>query len=437
MTRLTIVRRPVIETLGTLPVPENARSSGIYAAFVIMFNCLVNPASIITAAMGVAGGLPFLTVVLVQTVSVMLAMLAFLVMARIGVDYGLTGQMACRAALGVRGGRWITSPLRALCSIYWFAFQTLTGSLAIQAILQAFMGWQVGLAQVSVVFAVLQVLVASMGYQWLRGLFIWALPLKLISLVVIVVMLWPLAQQGGVNWLELDIHRHWLLIIVWFNALFGGMLTIITDAADMMRYINSRRALWVGVLSGSFSGIVLGAGFGAWVMSIVGGNDASLLFQSMLEARPLAGMVIAILVLVLMDNWTINVINLYTGGLSLCHTLEPLSRFKCTLLVSIPAILLSCFPGVIYHYLQIMEQAGLLFAAIAGVLLVDYTRRRWVLNVPALYQAEGEYWYQRGVNITAVLIITVATLVAAVIPPGWPAPVLVLLAAGTGYRLSQ
>ena len=434
MPRLTITKRPFIEVPGTRAVPETARSCGVYSVFVIMINFLINPASIITAAMGVAGGLPFLTVVLVQTISVMLSMLAFLVMARIGVDYGLTGQMACRAALGVRGGRWITSPLRALCSIYWFAFQTLAGSLAIQAIVAFFPGWQVGLIQVSLVFALLQVLVACIGYHWLRGLFYWALPLKLTSLVAIVIMLLPLAQQNEVDWPRTDIQQHWLLLMVWFNAIFGGMLTMITDAADMMRYINSRRALRGGVLTGSFAGIVLGAGFGAWVMTVVGGNDAGQLFQSMLDARPGAGMAMAILALIVMDNWTINVINLYTGGLSLCHTLEPSSRFKCTLLVSIPAVLLSCFPEVIDQYLQIMEKAGLLFAAIAGVLLVDYIRRCWVINVSALYQNNGEYWYQQGVNITALLIITVATLVAAVIPPGWPAPVLALLLAGAGYN---
>ncbi len=72
-----------------------------------MINYLINPGTIFSAAMGVAGGLSFMTVVLVQLSAVMLSMVAFLVMARIGVDYGLTGQMACRAALGVRGGRWL------------------------------------------------------------------------------------------------------------------------------------------------------------------------------------------------------------------------------------------------------------------------------------------------------------------------------------------
>ena len=435
MSQTLLNKLPAIESRGTRPVPVNERNAGFYDAFVIMINYLVNPASIITAAMCVAAGLSFLTVLVVQTLAVMLAMLALLVMARVGVDHGLTGQMACRMALGVRGGRWLTSPLRALCSIYWFAFQTLAGSLAIQAILNTWLGWHVTLISVSLLFALLQVLVASIGYHCLKGLFAWALPLKLLSMLVIVVLLWPFSQTPEIHWQHFEIESHWLLVIAWFNAIFGGMLTMITDAADMTRYINNRRVLWGGVLSGSLAGIVLGAGFGAWIMTVVGGDDASQLFQAMLTTTPGGAMALAILVLIVMDNWTINVINLYTGGLSLCHTLEPLSRFRCTLLVSVPAVLLSCFPEVIYHYLTIMERAGLLFAAIAGVLMMDYACRRWQIIIPALYSVNGPYWYQHGFSLRALILILLTPVVAVSMPPSWPAPVIVLLLAGSSYRL--
>ena len=132
-------------------------------------------------------------------------------------------------------------------------------------------------------------------------------------------------------------------------------------------------------------------------------------------------MVLAILTLIVMDNWTINVINLYTGGLSLSHTLEPVSRFTCTLLVSIPAVWLSGMPEVIHNYLQILEKAGVVFAAIAGVLLVDYSMRRWQLNVEALYQKGGEYWYQHGFRMISLVVIAVSSLVGFSIPDSWPA----------------
>lgn len=433
MLSASLKRICVSERIGTEPVPAIQQQSGFSDSFVIMINYLINPGTIVSAAMGVAGGLEPLTVVLVQCSAVMLSMVAFLVMARIGVDYGLTGQMACRAALGVRGGKWLTSPLRALCSIYWFAFQTLAGSLAIAALLKECLGLELTLVQVSLPFAFLQVVVAAVGYHWLKGLFVWALPLKLISLVVVISLLFQ--ARGGVSLsFGTDFQTNWLLIMAWFNGIFGGMLTMITDAADFTRYQHSRKALWAGALSGSGAGILLGAVTGAYAMSLVGGS-ADNLFEGILQIAPGAVMAIAILVLIVMDNWTINVINLYSGGLSLCHTLEKLGRFKCTLLVSVPSILLSCFPDVIHRYLDILSATGCLFAAIAGVLMMDYWLREWHLEVTALYQKEGVYWYQQGFKISSLLVILISAYLGSMVPENWPGAVVTLVLAGASYFL--
>ncbi|TMO21397.1 hypothetical protein CWC28_21470, partial [Pseudoalteromonas sp. S4492] len=94
---------------------------------------------------------------------------------------------------------------------------------------------KVSLVQVSLPFAFLQVLVAAFGYQWLQGLFRWALPLKLLSLGFIIIMIWRQAGAESVSF-SVDNGNNWLLIMAWFNGIFSGMLTMITDAADFTRY---------------------------------------------------------------------------------------------------------------------------------------------------------------------------------------------------------
>lgn len=426
--------KPDIEVYGTQPVPTKLRQAGSYDQFVIMANFLVNPASIYTAALGVAGGLSFITVVITQTVALLVAMVVLLVMARMGVDYGLTGQMACRAALGVRGGRWLTSPLRVVCSVYWFAFQTLVSSLALTAILSEQFGIKLPLTTVAMGFAVLQVSVSLIGFSWLQGLFGRALPLKVMCLIVIIALLWnkPAASH---NWFSLPSGKDWLLVMVWFNAVVGSFLTNVTDSADLVRYVRNRRSLWLGALSGALFGIVLGAGLGAWLMTVAGGS-ADALYHNVLRMDSSLLMITAIMILIVMDNWTINVINLYTGGLSLSHTLEPASRFACTLLISIPAIWLSAMGEVVQNYLQTMEKAGVFFSAIAGVLLVDYFCRNWKLNVDALYQVNGEYWYQHGFQVSALLIIAFASFIGFSVPDSWPLPIVVMMISGACYRLA-
>ena len=425
--------RSEIEVYGTQPVPANLRQSGSYDLFVIMANFLVNPASIYSAALGVAGGLSFITVVTTQAVALVVAMVVLLVMARMGVDYGLTGQMACRTALGVRGGRWLTSPLRAVCSVYWFAFQTLVSSLALTAILSEYFGIILPLTTVALLFAVLQVTVALVGYRWLQGVFGRALPLKILCLITIIVLLWKQPAASN-NWFRLPADNDWLLVMLWFNAVVGSMLTNVTDSADLVRYVKNRRCLWLGAMSGALCGVILGAGLGAWLMMVVGGS-ADDLYHNVLRAESSLLMVAAIVVLIVMDNWTINIINLYTGGLSLSHTLEPISRFTCTLLVSLPAIWLSGMSEMIHSYLQTMEKAGVVFAAIAGVLLVDYFCRRWQLNVEALYRVDGEYWYQYGFRISSLIIIVLTSLAGFSVPDSWPLPIIVLLISAGCYRL--
>jgi len=84
------------------------------------------------------------------TCGVLLATIAYTIMATVGVDYGLPGQVATRMAYGVRGAKWVPSFLRTIASTYWFAYQTVAGSLAVVAILDRWTGTPHSLITVSV-----------------------------------------------------------------------------------------------------------------------------------------------------------------------------------------------------------------------------------------------------------------------------------------------
>ena len=432
-----------IESYGTEAIPLKQRKDGIIPPFLLMVNFFINPATIFTAAMGVFAGLSVGMVIAVQLAGVMLAMTVFFVMARIGVDYGLTGQMACRAALGIRGGRWVSSPLRALCSIYWFAFQTQAGSLALSAVI--YQQWQmdVPLIYIAAGFALLQILVAVIGYPFLQGLFRWAFPLKIICLIILCSALFNMPDIDAVNFWKLpDSKREYLELMIWFNAVFGSIMTIITDAADFTRYVNSRRALWIGGMLGSALGVIVAAAFGATLMAVLQtGLDE--LFHDFLGLTKSPLITFSFLMLLVLDSWTINVINLYSGGISLCHTLEKLRRSQCTAVVSVLGVALSCFPGVIEHFMIWAERAGMLFAAIVGVLLVDYRSRNWQLDVKSLYGKTlsgatmlNPYWYWNGFSIKAFLVIDVVLLAAMLLPKSWPVPLMTMILAGLVYGLS-
>jgi NCS1 family nucleobase:cation symporter-1 len=75
-----------------------------------------------------------------------------------------------------------------------------------------------------------------------------------------------------------------------------------------------------------------------------------------------------------------------------------------------PWKLLGNFSGYIFGWL--VGYSGLL-GPIAGIMIADYfVLRRSTLNVDALYRADGEYAYTRGVNWNAIAALTAGIVVA-------------------------
>jgi NCS1 family nucleobase:cation symporter-1 len=80
----------------------------------------------------------------------------------------------------------------------------------------------------------------------------------------------------------------------------------------------------------------------------------------------------AFLVVIGLDNWTINVLNLYTGGLSLSDILERMGRFWTTLTISVLGVALSAVPDVVNSCTSYAGLLGNVFSPITGVLIADY-----------------------------------------------------------------
>src|SRR5215467_14619572 len=128
-------RQPAgVEQFGIEPVPEERKTVGWFDLFSIMFNFMINPGTMFSGGMMVAAGLSFQAAIAAGFLGTMVALVFYVIMATIGVDYGIPGQVATRAVYGLRGAKAIPSLLRALVSIYWFAFQTFAGASAIVAV---------------------------------------------------------------------------------------------------------------------------------------------------------------------------------------------------------------------------------------------------------------------------------------------------------------
>ena len=396
-----------VEQFGIEPVPENLKNVKWYDLFVIIVNFLLNPGMILIGGLAVAGGLSFWAGLSAVVLGIVIAFGVYVAMATLGVDYGLPGQVSTRMSYGIRGAKWIPSLVRTVSSIYWFSFQTIAGALGIVAVLNAWLGIEPSLVLVSVVFAILQVIVAVVGYGTLKNLSRIAFPLKIVIFLYLIYLLMTFdkpgyspgevfSYSGSVGW-------QWALFALWTNSVAAAWLSMVTDAADFCRYSRTRADMWVGTMSAAVVGTIFSAFLGAYTAAATLGRVSNP-FEVITNTVTGGFTLFLVLLVIVLDNWTINVLNLYTGGLSLSNIFTNLGRFWTTLMVSAAGVAFSVFPDLVNGYTGFMTAFGSLFAPIAGVLMADYLFvKRTRIDVLALFDRNGPYWYVRGFNPVAVL----------------------------------
>jgi nucleobase:cation symporter-1, NCS1 family len=436
-------RQPAgVEQFGIEPVPEERKTVGWFDLFSIMFNFLINPGTLLSGGLAVAAGLPFWGSVAAGFFGTVAVMVFYVTMATIGVDYGIPGQVATRAVYGLRGAGAIPSLLRVVASIFWFAFQTFAGASAIVEILAKVTGSTYPLVWVSVIFGLIQACVAVLGYGSLKVLSRVALPIKIVVLIYLFILFAHhddpnfetakvLSYAGAGNWT-------WVLLAGWLNVTISAWFTNIADAADFARYTRSRMDMWVGTFAAGALGALLSTALGAYgAAATLGKVPNPFVLAAEVETGWLGLLVLVIFLCV--DSWTINVLNLYSGGLSISNMFERLGRFWTTLIASVLGVALSSLPDVLNGYFHWANLLGNVFAPVAGVLVFDYLFvRRMRIDVAALFDPKGRYRYWHGFNLVAVAWTVIGVMIYSyVIPAAWIPALLTSLITGAGYAVTM
>jgi purine-cytosine permease-like protein len=408
-----------VEQYGIEAIPDSDKNVRWWDVFFMILNFLVNPGMILIAGQAVAAGLPFWGAVVAEVSGIVVAFSAYAVMATIGVDYGLPGQAGTRITYGLRGAKWIPSALHVVSAVYWFAFQTVAGALGIIAVLRALTGVTFNFVLVSLIFAIIQAAVALIGYDSLKILARFSFPTKIALSVLFIVVLMthndPSYSPASVFGFSGHIGWHWPLIALWLNSVASAWLSMITDASDFCRYSRSRKDMWIGTLAAAVVGTLIAALVGCYAAVASGGNANAFDVISQITSNPLLlGLVLLYIVL---DNWTINVLNLYTAGLALVNIWQRLGRFWATLGLGVIGVVLSLLPQLINGYTGLMTAMGNLFAPVAGVLIADYVFcKRMGIDVSAVFTRGGRYWYWNGFNWLAIGWTVIGFLVYFVLP---------------------
>ncbi len=409
---------PAVEEYGVEPIPAELRTVRWRDLFAINFTFFLNPVMYVLGALAVLqGGLPLLWAIGAMVLGQALAFSMLVVVGQPGVDDGLPGQVAMRAHFGVWGARLFTSPYRMIAATYWFAAQALTGALGFQAIVDVIAGHRLPLVPLALGLAVVQAVLAALGFDVMRWLLRVVLPLSLLGagLLVFLYLSTDDPQYAPARVFESpEQDLTWVGFATFVTVMCGSSLTFVTNMADFCRYTPTRRDMRVGLVSSALLSAVATTFIGGYAAAASGETNPFVAASSLTSSDALlVGLLVAIVVQTLAANLT----NVYTAGMSLVNAAPALGRLRATILVGVAAVTLSAFPSFIEEAQDWITHLGNIAAPITGVVLADYLLvQRGRIDVPSLFAPVGRYRYQHGVNLAALAAVAVAVAVYYVVP---------------------
>jgi NCS1 family nucleobase:cation symporter-1 len=352
--------------------------------------------------------------------------------AHAGTKYGVSFPVLCRAAFGVRGAN-VPAILRAIVACGWFGIQTWIGAVALNELLSAaWPGWRSlpGAIWISFgVFWIVQVAIILRGLEGIKFLESASAPLLLGGGAAL--LLWAINVGGGLGHILGESSRlrqaqtpFWTLFPAALTANVGYWATLSLNIPDFTRYAKNQRSQMLGQAFGLPTTMTAFAFIGVAVTSatiVVFGEpvwDPVTLLARI--GSPVVIIIGAIIVLVaqLTTNMAANVVSPANDFSSLAP--KRINYVTGGLITAVIGILMMPWKlyadASAYIFTWLIGYSSLM-GAIGGILIADY----WVLrgrqlSVNDLFDLNGRYRYQNGINVRAIV-----ALVAAILPvvPGF------------------
>ena len=409
---------PRAEELGIQPVPAAGRTGTWLDLFAINIAFGINPLYFIFGSIGViVFDLQLWWAVIALTLAQTIAYAVLALIARIGSDHGVPGQVGMRAFLGYRGAS-ISSAYRTIAALYWFATQAITTAYALQALAVPLAGWHLRVVPTALVLAAVQGLLAVLGFDVLRYATKVILPLG-VAFIAVVLGLYISSDRPefavGHVFASNGHHLQWTHFWAYVTLVVGSQLTFLPSIADFSRYTRSRRDSDIGLHGSALVNAVVVTfvgGFGAVAVNAT--RSPFDIATTLTDSKAiLAFLVLAVIV----QCVGVNVINAYSAGMSIANIAPRFGRVLATAIGAVAGVVLSSFPDFLNSAADWISHLGNLASPLAGVVLVEYLwLQRQKIDVDALYDPQGRYRFFAGFNVAAVVAIAAGVAVYYVVP---------------------
>ena len=367
-----IEKKRVIERFGLEAIPNHLRTTTGLEYATIQIAISVNAGNVLVPALAVLeGGLSFFYAVLSTVIGASLAFLFVSFLALPGAKYGIPAQYAIRSIMGVRGARYLASPVRTLTSLYWFSVQTIGGTYLLKEIIERFAGIHVPFIPLALTMATIMAVLALIGFNAVKKVTKYFLPILFVGGVVMLYIFVTSAEMGMTLidvWTKEGTNQ--LSTMFFFASLaFVQYISGVSAASDMTRYAKSPKHGFLGLYLGNIIGFMLTAILGAYTATLAGSWNPYVISTQLTDSTLF---IMIIFIAAIASMISINLANAYIGGYSLLNSLPKLGRVQSAIIFGLVAIALSGFPSLVDEAKVFISLLGAFVIPLSAVIVSDF-----------------------------------------------------------------
>ena len=401
-----------------LPSTHSERVVGTFG-FGVMW---VGMAIVISAfAIGGAGmaNLSLFWVLVASIVGCILIGLFMTITSDVGIEHGLSFPVYIRAPFGTVGTH-IPALIRAITASLWFGINTYFGATAMNAIFNILWGFD-NWFLCFILFIAVQLLNTILGIKAIERFANLAAPTVIIIAIWMYVVLGREAAAVDRNvwtWIEEPVSAGLMftafMLIV--TGTMGYWATLANDLMNISRYVAApklerswwkrNKGIWVGsiIVMPIVQTFVVAIGAVAYIA--VGDYDP----VAAIQLLSTSGIVLAILFLMIVfAQWSTNTpANVVPAATVFSNVGGPKVPYYLGVIIAGVIAVISRPWTILDVIIPFLVISGAILSATVGIIIVDYyIIRKRRLNVPDLYESDGQYRFHKGINWAGMISFVV------------------------------
>ncbi|WP_240349318.1 NCS1 family transporter [Halomonas binhaiensis] len=385
-----------------VPVWLSQRTIGFWGFIWLWIGMAVIIATFQLGAGGVAG-LSLMQVVAVIFAANLVLGIVMTLTADIGTEHGLSFAVYLRAPFGIKGTH-LPAVSRGIVAAIWFGIQTYLGALALNGIVEYLWGFDNWILWY-LLFATVQIVNTALGIRAVELLASIAAPCIVAISVWMYFTLDVMAKAKGVNiWTFAGDQDISIIGLFFANMAFWSALAV--DIPNLTRFLSTsgdERSFFArnrNVFVAQFLALPVTQ---AWIaliggVSFIAAGDWNPV--TVIQAQGGGFTLIVLLLMVILAQWsTNNAANLIPAALTFVNAGAPRLSYPLALVLA-GIIGTAVMPWLILDNLfTFLSYYGAVLSAVGGIMVADYyLLRKRRLNVPALFDSEGQFRFANGYN---------------------------------------